>query len=508
MKLNDRKQIIKNIIWNGISILISSIIGFTLTPYVTNNIGIEANGFVTLANTCITYIDIIAVALNAFAARYISMAYHNKNYEEANEFYSSVVIADVILSILLFIPCSSIIWKLQYLLEISDTLVSDIKILFFLVLINWTINVIGTAFTVVAFIKNRASITYRNKGISSILYAITLGSLIYFTKIHVYYMAIGNLIASIFNLYMNYHYTKRFAAELKVEFTKFSCKRIRKLISSGIWNSIGNIGNLLNSGLDLLICNKLLSELVMGQVSVSNQLSKIMTTFTNIFVNAFQPKQLELYAKGNLDDLIKSLKISMKVVGIIGNTFMFCFFVLGKDFLNLWLPGQDIHKLYILTVIVLIGDIVVTTVRPLFFVFTLTDKFKSICWITICSGIVNVVSMFLLIKNTNLEAYAVVGTTTVINFVIKFCITPHLASKYLNLKENVFFPVVARHIEVFLTVTFLSLFLAPKITTNTWLEFLMYVCFFGITGLIIVFMLELTNSERKTLYNIVKAKIE
>lgn len=508
MKKNDRKQIVKNIIWNGISLFLSAIISFTLTPYVTDNIGIEANGFITLADTCVSYINIIAVALNAFSARYISLAYHNGDYKEANEYYSSVVIADVILSILLFIPCSAMIWKLQYLLTISDGLISDVKILFFLILINWVISVIGTAFTVVAFIKNRASVTARNKGISSVIYAVSLCGLIYFAKIRVYYMAIGNLIAAIFNLCMNYYYARCYASEFKIGFSKFSYAKVKKLIASGIWNSIGNIGNLLNSGLDLLICNKLLSELIMGQVSVANQLSKVMEMFTKIFVNAFQPKQLELYAKGNIDELVGHLKVSMKVVGIVGNVFIFCFLTLGKPFYNLWLPGQDTQTLYNLTVIVLVGDILVTTVRPLFYVYTLTDKFKTLCATTIYSGILNVATMFLLIQYTGLAGYAIVGTTTVINLIMRLWVDPYFTARYLNLRKSTFFSVIFRHMGVFLIIAVLAYFIMQVVVMNTWMDFLKYGFSFGILSLILISVLELTDGDRKIICDFLKSKIK
>lgn len=508
MESRTSRQITNNIIWNGISIFISSIISFMFTPYVTSNIGIEANGFVSLANTCITYINIITVALNAFAARYIAIEYHNKKYKEANEFYSTVLIADIILAVLVFIPCSALIWKLHIILNIPDGLVSDVKILFILVLIKWAIGVIGTAFTVVAFIKNMTSITYRNEGISTLLYAITLGGLIYYTYIHVYYMAIGLLVAAVFNLCMNFYFTRKLAPELKIDLTGFSWKKVKKLLSSGIWNSINNIGNLLNSGLDLLVCNKLLSSLVMGQVSVAKQLSQIMTIFTNVITNAFQPKQLEAYAKGDKDELIMYFVIAMKATGIIGNVLMICFLALGQGFISLWLPGQDFRKIYVLTVIVLMGDILVTSVRPLYYVFTLTDRLRSVCWITICSGVVNVISMFVLIKNTRLEGYAVVGTTMILNLIVQFWAAPYFAAKYLKLERNVFTPVILRHIGVFGMAAFITTAIPTKIVLNSWGDFLKMGLLLGMISFVYTFVFELKGSERKILINVVKTKVK
>ncbi|MCI8717701.1 MAG: lipopolysaccharide biosynthesis protein [Lachnospiraceae bacterium] len=508
MNTDSGKQIIKNIIWNGISILITALINIILTPVITRNIGIEANGFVDLANTCVTYIDIITVALNAFAARYIAIEYHNGNYKEANKFYSSVAVADLILAVLLFVPCSAMVWKLQFILNISDNLVSDVKLLFFLVLLKWCINVTGTVFSVSAFIKNKTSITYRNSGISALINAFTLAGLIYFTKIHVYYMAAGSLAAAIVNLWMNLHCTKYLTPELQIHKKDFSFEKVKKLLSSGIWNSINNIGNMLNSGLDLLVCNKLLSGVVMGQVSISKMIGRLMTLFTNVMVSAFQPKQLEAYAKGETERLVDYLKVAMKSVAIAGNVFFVCFVVLGKNFLELWIPGQDNSRIFTLTVIVIIGDILVTVVRPLFYVYTLTDNLKAVCWITICSGVLNVISMFLLIANTKLGGYAVVGTTTVLNLIVHFWTAPYFAGRYLKIKMSIFLKIIFRHIAVCFVVTGLFYFISVNLVVNSWMNFVKYGFLFGAGSFLITSALELERKEIRTVMRIIYFKIK
>ena len=82
-KMNNQKQetsmkraIMMNMFWALFSLLINTLMNFLITPYVTNNIGVEAYGFVALANTFISYVDVISVSLNAYAGRFIYVAYH------------------------------------------------------------------------------------------------------------------------------------------------------------------------------------------------------------------------------------------------------------------------------------------------------------------------------------------------------------------------------------------------------------------------------------------------
>ena len=82
-----RRVIALNMFWSLLSLCINYLMNFLITPYVTNNIGVEAYGFVALANTFISYVDILAVGLNAFAGRFIAMAYYQKKLEKANRYF-------------------------------------------------------------------------------------------------------------------------------------------------------------------------------------------------------------------------------------------------------------------------------------------------------------------------------------------------------------------------------------------------------------------------------------
>lgn len=495
-------QIKMNMLWNGISVMISTVISFLLTPYITNNLGIEASGFVSLSNTIVSYVDIIAIALNAFGSRNIGIAYHNGDIEEANKYYSSLLIANILFSGLISIILFMCILRLEFLLNISDYLINDVKILFFLVLLNYTLNLFSNIFSIGAFVKNKISITYRNKGFSSILYAVILAVLLYLWDIKVYYAAIGHVIATLFCIITNYLASKRIIPELEFRINYFSIKKVLKLITSGIWNSISNIGVLLNTGLDLLVTNKMLTNIVMGQISITKQLSSIMTTVTSIVVNAFQPKQLQLYAQGDEDALVNNFGQSIKLTSILCNVIFSCFFVMGVPFLNLWIPGQDAVYIYKLCLIVFLGDIVVAIARPLYYVFTLTDNLRITCFITLFNGILNFCSMVFLLSYTNLGGYAVVGTTLVINGVSNLFITPFLAQKFLKLKKNPFYIYFIRHIICCVAMTYILSIINTNLTINRWIDFL--VCGFINAAIAIVGSFTLLSIMDGTLYKKVR----
>ena len=70
----DNFKLAKTILITGFGVFISYAINFLLTPYITDNVGIEAYGFVSIAKTAVSYAEIITVALTTFVVRYISIS--------------------------------------------------------------------------------------------------------------------------------------------------------------------------------------------------------------------------------------------------------------------------------------------------------------------------------------------------------------------------------------------------------------------------------------------------
>ena len=89
----ENKRLFQTIFISGIATVFSYLINFMLTPYISNHVGIEAYGFVSIAKTAVSYAQIITVALTTFIVRYITLNYHKNKIEEANSYYSSSILA-------------------------------------------------------------------------------------------------------------------------------------------------------------------------------------------------------------------------------------------------------------------------------------------------------------------------------------------------------------------------------------------------------------------------------
>lgn len=468
------------------AIAINMIINFTIVPYISNQIGLEAYGFVNLANTMITYIDIISIALNAFACRYIAIEYHRGNYGKSNQYYSSTIISNLCLSAAIVVVGIIFVTNIQKVLKISNGLLMNVQILFYTVIVRYIFVLMRNAFDVSTFISNRLDLTEKLRSISYIIQVSILLACIINLSPKVWYVGLTSAIASFFLFISQFLLTKKLTPRLHFSANEFSLHCVLDLLSSGIWNSLNNLGNVLNSGLDLIVANLMISGTGMGQISIATTLSSLCYTMVTAISNSFRPKQLELYSKNKKVDLIHSLIQSMKITGIISSIIISGFISCGSEFLQLWLNNYlNINVIYRLSIIALLGIVATGVVNPLYYVFTLTNKLRVPCIITIAMGILNLISMVLLIRTTDIGIYAIVMTTMALNSV-HFIDTPIYAAHCLQIKWHTFYGVILKHISNILLSSMIMLLVNTIYPVATsWISLIMKIIIYGIIGLLI-----------------------
>jgi O-antigen/teichoic acid export membrane protein len=494
------KRISATLLISVMAMAINYIISFLLTPYITTNVGTEAYGFVTLAKTISNYGIIITGCLNAYAARYITISYHEGNVKKANQYYSSVVLANFGLLIAVILFEVFFIWKLELFVRIPTELVTDVKILFALDITNYMLLAVANTFTASAYIKNRLDRVELIKLISYLTEAFILLLLFRFLSPKIFYVGIGLVISTCVLGLCNFRLTRKYTPELKIDGKSFSWMAVKDLVVSGIWNSINSVGNLLNSGLDLWVSNLMLSAVSMGELSIVKTVSTIFSTLEQLMSRPFQPYLLKRYSEKDIEGVVKVLKLEIKFSGYIVNMVCAGFIVFGSAYYKLWTPNQNIELLYGITIVTIVGFLFEGIAQPLFYTYTLTLKNKIPCYVTILSGLLNVLGMYVLLKYTRLELYAVVGTTTVLEFGTFMIFTPLYSAHCLGVKWSTFYPSMLRVIAAEVVIIGALRVVFNNYLPSSWLGLILCALVCCLIGLPIHVLVTFNRSELKVLY--------
>lgn len=505
------KQFILNILFTLLSFIITTGINFFLTPYITKHIGTEAYAFVSLANNFVNYASIVTLAINSMASRFIAISYHRKNLEDANKYFNSVVITNLFLILMLFLPSVLCIVFLDKILVIPANLQVFVKILFGLVFANFFFGLLNTIFSVATFVKNRVDLTNLRTLESNIIKVFVMIGLFIIFDANIVFVGVASLIATIYLLIFNIWYTKKLIPEIKCSPKYFELKKIVEIFKSGIWNTITKIGQVLSDGLDLLITNWFVTPFAMGQLAYAKTLSSCMSSFSAALSSVFQPNLTSYFAKEKNEDVVEEFKFSMKISCFLSNILLAGLIVFGIDFFNLWIPGQNINLIYAATFVTIIGSIVGTAINSLFSVFTITNKLKINSLVTLTQGLLNIIIVYILLRIGLCRGYEIVlisGVNVFISIVKNLTFTPMYSAYCLNIKKNSFYPTIFNGIlsAIILSVIFYIIRIIHIPTSWVALLFSAFIC--TTFGLIANFLILFNKNQRKKVVDIIKNKLK
>lgn len=510
MNNNKNKQLAINIIAQLIAFSIQIGISFFLTPFIVKSLGAAAYGFVGLANNIISYTTLITIALNSMAGRFITISVHQNNIEKANTYFSSVFFSNLVISIFLFVTSTILIFYLEICINIPSDLIGDIKALFALLLLNSIIGLVTNVYAVSTFIRNRLELNSIRTIIGNISRAIILILLFSLCTPHVWYLGISALIYTTYIGYFNYKYTKRLTPELRLSAKKYDKKAVIELISAGAWNLLSKLSDILSQGFDLLLANLFISATAMGVLSITKTIPMVILSIFALLSSCFAPEWTELYAKKQIDKLKDELLKSIRILGIFSSIPLTILYVYGDVFYQLWIPGENSHLLYTLTIASTIGMTCGLPQESLWNIFTITNQVKKSSLNLLYNSILIILIVFIgvyYVESDTAKLFILASTRTIVGLIRVLTFLPIYGAKCLNLKTTIFYRPIIMNVFSILILSILSFFIKEFLLENTWISLCISIIITSITGVIINSYLVLTSTDREYLWNKIKSKL-
>jgi len=494
--MNKNKQLFINLITTLLGLIVNIGISFGLSKYIVSTIGEEAYGFVSLANNFVMYATIFTTALNSMASRFITINIQRGENESANKYFSSVLISNVIIIGILIIPAIVLIAYLEHFVNVSAGIIIDIKLLFLFIILNFFVSLIGGVFTIATYCTNKLYLSSIKNMESYIIKAIIIVGLFVAFKPAVFYIGIATLISGIFIVLYNVKFTKELLPDIKIKKSNFSWKKVKELVSSGIWNSITNLGNVLADGLDLIISNLAVDASTMGIVALAKTPGNVLNTVISSVSNVFQPQIIGFYSNNDIDSVVKETKQGMKITGIFANIAFAYIVIFGLSFSYLWMPDVNSKLLYALCILTFINIFSGGVVSPIYNIFTITNRVRGNAILNVGSGILSTALVIILLNITSLGVYAIVGVSALIGVIKGFIIIPIYAAKCLNVSWKTFFPTIFRYTVSTMLLIGIFFIMEKFININNLFILGISILVCGIIGLLIDYLVLFSKEDR------------
>lgn len=505
--MTNNTQIVKNLLFNTISFAVNFVISFFFTPYLIRTIGKEAYSFIPLINSIIGYSSIITSAVGSMAGRFITMRIYQNDIEGANKYFNSVWLVNILLSVFFTIVSIFAIVFIDNILSIPTHLISDVRCLFGLGSLSLVLGLLTGILGIGVFVKNRVDLSASRAAIAECFRITSILALFFFFKPSIIYMSLGGLFSAILFIFFNIKFKGKLLPELSLNPIKhFSLSHFKDVFFSGIWNSVNQLSSILLQQFDLLITNLFLGVSVTGDYSIAKTAPIFIYSILAMLSGTFVPHFNILFAKNEIKELVHEIKKSMTIVGMLIGIPIGFLLIYSRDFYKLWVPGEDANALYWLTFITILPMIFGGSINPIFGVFSTTNKLKVPSLVLLGAGILNTVTIFILLATTELGIWAIAITGAVQGGLRNLFFSTIYGAKCLNQKWYTFFPTVAKGVCGMGTVAIISYIIKKFIPCNSWIVLVLSLCLISSISLAMNSLIMFTTKDRQAIFNMIKKK--
>lgn len=506
--ISNNRQIAKNLFYNGSTFVINFIISFFFTPYLIRTVGKEAYSFFPLVNNIMGYSSILTTAVGSMAGRFITMRIYKNDIEGANEYLNSMWVANLLLSLLFTVLSILCVIYIGDILTVPGYLLSDVRWLFGLGLFSLVLGLLTGYFDLATYVRNRIDLESSRNLICNFIKIGLIFMLFWLFKPSIVYMSLSAVISGLVFLAFSYNFKRRLLPELTLSPKKyFSWKKVVELSSSGVWNSINQLSNMLLYQLDLLITNIFISAAATGDYAIAKTAPSLILSLLSMLSGTFVALFNIMYAKGQIDQVIKEIRKSMVVVGMLIGLPIGFLCVYSDVFYSLWVPGQDAEMLKCMTIITILPMICGGSINPIFGIFSVTNKLKIPSLVVLASGLLQTLVIFVLLKTTNLGIWAIIAVSALQGLIRNSLFSPMYGAICLGKKWNTFYPTMFRGIAGVLVVIFIAFCYRYLFNVDNWLTFLLAGVFVCGLSLIANSIVMLKKAERAYLISTVKDKL-
>lgn len=491
-----KKQLFLNIIANFLSLSISLIISFFLTPYIISSIGKEAFSFIPIANNFTAYMSILTIALTSMTARFVTINICKSDMDSANNYYSTSFFINLIMATMIALVCFVVIIFLDRLINIPVEILSDVRVLFIIMFVTFILNISTSVFSVKAFSMNRLDITSIISISGTIAKVIIIFIAFKYLRPKIYYLGVASFVVVFIHFIMNFLIGRKILPTLIISIKNVKSKIIKELFFSGIWNSFNQLSVVLLTGLDLVIANIVLGASPAGILAIAKTAPLALQSLIEVVPSAFNPYLTILYAKESKEKFFTELQFILKISAILIGIPIAGFIALSSNFYSLWMPSVDNNQLTILSILTMVSLGASFSIMPLFYIFTITNKLKWPSVAVFVSGVINISVVLLFAYYSNFGIYAIAGVSSILEIFRCLVFVPMYAAKCLNKKLNIFYPFIVKSILYIIILVVLFLTIESCIMISNWKILIISAGGMSTTGLIFGLLFILNSTEK------------
>ena len=390
------RRIVKNGGFTAIRFAVYTLSGVVFIPFLVRQYGSGTYGLIALAGFLTQYVGLISRCVGNAIARFLNVALNQDDWKQANEIFSTALVANagfILLQIPLFVFG---VWKLDWLIEFPADIGFDFRILVICNIISFCIALLTGIFQTPIQAANRLDISSTVDSVSIILRLVLLFTLIITVGAKLWLIGVVDLGLSIGKSVITYVMYRKLARDLVFKWKYVTRTWVRPVVNMAGWSIVTALGGCLFLKTDIWMINRFVSKETAGIYAALLVWPNFLRQISKQLASILAPVYMIDFAKGDLARVARLSLSSSKLLGCFVAMLVGGLFVAAEPLLVLWLgSGAEVYvllfRIMMIYLVFTIGEAV------LWQIYTTLNKVHFTGIVSVTAGIINIVVSMLLI---------------------------------------------------------------------------------------------------------------
>lgn len=381
-------------------ILFNIITPLILTPLLLNKLGPELYGLWILLSTILIYFRLSNFGLTTTFLKDISKT---TDQEVFIEYTNTIFYFFIFIIAITLLPFIVIYFNLSTFFKINESIIGTSKIVFSLLFLIFSINLIGSIFDNIMFANKKLFIKNIIVILTSILTAIgTIILLIYDFSLEE--IAILQLIMSLINLFFYFYYSKQII-DFKISFKYFNLKLLKEIIKPSVYYFIIGISVMISFYSDNIIISSFISVAAVSIYAIGYKVVNILEKIIFKIVDIMFPDISRLYDEKNYIELVNKHNKILFITVIIAFLGYGLLYFIGDLLIGLWVGKEYVLEMTIFNFFLAFAFIHTWNHVSSVFVMAM-GLHKEVSYVVVIEAILNIILSIILLKDYGLLGVA------------------------------------------------------------------------------------------------------
>ena len=386
----------KNGVFVAFKFAIYMLSGFFFIPFLVEHYGRGIYGLIALAGFLTQYVGLISRCVGNSTARFLNIALNKNDWKQANEIFSTALVANIGF-IFIQLPFFALgIWKLEWIIDFPPEIATDFRVLVICNVAVFFTSLLTGVFITPIQAANRLDISSTLESVRLCLRITLLFVLIKTVGARLWLIGVVDISLALVHGAVVFFMYRKLAHDLVFKAAHITRKWIRPVLGMAGWTIVTALGGGFFVKTDVWMINRFVNREMAGIYAALLVWPNFLKQVGKQLASILTPVYMIDYARGNVERIVRMSLFSAKLLGCIMALISGGLYIFAEPLLGLWLGSWAadhvaLFRLMVVYVVFTIGEAV------LWQIYVTMNKVHYTGIVSLSAGVVNVVVSMTLI---------------------------------------------------------------------------------------------------------------